>query len=58
MKYALNEPSISKLEKKYVVEALDSTWLSSNGLNTKIFERKFSKLTDNKFEIVLELILG
>ena len=54
MKYIINKPNLSKLEKKYVVEALDSTWLSSNGLNTKIFEKKFSKLTDNKFSIAVQ----
>ena len=47
MKYLINKPNISKLEKKYVLEALNSTWLSSNGSNNKIFEKKFSKFTKN-----------
>ena len=42
MKYFLNEPSISRLEKKYVSKALNANWLSINGENTKIFEKKFS----------------
>ena len=54
MKYIINKPNLSKLEKKYVNEALNSTWLSSNGLNTKIFEKKFSKLTNNKFSIAVQ----
>jgi dTDP-4-amino-4,6-dideoxygalactose transaminase len=40
MKYFLNEPSISRLEKKYVSKALNANWLSINGENTKIFEKK------------------
>jgi len=54
MKYLINKPNISKLEKKYVLEALNSTWLSSNGLNTKIFEKKFSKFTKNKNSLAVQ----
>jgi len=43
MKYIINKPNLSSLEKKYVLEALSSTWLSSGGKNTKIFEEKFAK---------------
>ena len=41
MKYSLNKPSISRLEKKYVNDVLKKGWLSSNGFHTKIFEDKF-----------------
>ena len=43
MKYIINKPNLSSLEKKYVLEAMDSTWLSSGGKNTKIFEERFAK---------------
>ena len=51
MKYALNEPSISKLEKKYVLNALDKNWLSINGDHTRIFEKKFSKYVGVKHSL-------
>jgi len=54
MKYIINRPNLSKLEKNYTLKALQSTWLSSNGKNTKIFEKKFSKLTKNKFSIAVQ----
>ena len=43
MKYYLNKPSQSNLEKKYVLDVLKSNWLSSNGKHTVEFEKKFSK---------------
>jgi len=47
-KIPLNLPSISKLEKKYVNEVIKSSWLSSNGKHTKMFEKKFSKFVGIK----------
>ena len=47
-KILLNIPSISKLEKKYVNEVIKSSWLSSNGKHTKMFEKKFSKFVGIK----------
>ena len=41
-------------EKKYVLNALKTTWLSSNGSNTKIFESKFSKITKNKYSLAVQ----
>ena len=54
MKYSLNLPSLSGLEKKYVLDVLDSGWLSSNGLHTQIFQKKFSKLIDRKFSLAVQ----
>ena len=54
MKYAINKPNLSNLEKKYVLNALKTTWLSSNGANTKIFESKFSKFTKNKYSLAVQ----
>ena len=54
MKYLINKPNLSSLEKKYVNQALDTTWLSSNGDNTKIFQRKFSNFIGNKFSLAVQ----
>lgn len=54
MKYIINKPNLSKLEKKYVLETLSSTWLSSGGKNTKIFEEKFAKYSGNKFALAVQ----
>jgi len=54
MKYLINKPNLSNLEKKYVLNALKTTWLSSNGSNTKIFENKFSKITKNKYSLAVQ----
>ena len=54
MKYLINKPNLSNLEKKYVLNALKTTWLSSNGSNTKIFESKFSKITKNKYSLAVQ----
>ena len=43
MKIRLNEPSISRLEFKYVNDVLKKGWLSSGGEHTKKFEKKLCK---------------
>jgi perosamine synthetase len=54
MKYLINKPNLSSLEKKYVNQALNTTWLSSNGDNTKIFQKKFSNFIGNKFSLAVQ----
>ena len=54
MKYLINKPNLSNLEKKYVLKALKSTWLSANGENTKIFEEKISKINKNKYSLAVQ----
>ena len=54
MKYPLNEPNLSKLEKEYVLEALDSGWLSSGGKHTQIFEQNFSKYLDINYAVAVQ----
>ena len=54
MKYLINKPNLSNLEKKYVLNALKSTWLSANGKNTKIFENKISKIIKNKYCLAVQ----
>ena len=48
MKYLINSPDISNLEKKYVSQALKEGWLSINGNNTKKFENKISNFLNIK----------
>ncbi len=43
-KYYLNEPFLKGNEKEYVLDVLNSGWLSINGKHTKIFEQKFAEL--------------
>ena len=54
MKYPLNIPSVSNLEKKYVNEAISQNWLSINGKNTNIFEKKFGILVKRKFTLAVQ----
>ena len=54
MKYLINSPSISSLEKKYVNEVLKSTWLSSNGVHTQEFEKKVCKFLGVKYSMAVQ----
>ena len=54
MKFSVNLPRIGKLERKYVNDAIDSNWLSSNGYHTKIFEQKISKYLNRKYAIAVQ----
>lgn len=49
----VNEPKIGELEKKYVVEALDSGWISSDGPFVEEFEKKFAHRVDRKFGVAV-----
>lgn len=42
------QPYIGEREKQYVMEALDSTWISSRGVFLDRFEREFSTYVDSK----------
>ncbi len=54
MKYLINTPYISNLEKKYVLEVLNKGWLSINGDNTKIFEKKFNNYLGTKYTVAVQ----
>lgn len=54
MKYLLNTPLVSNLEKKYVNDVLKSSWLSINGKHTKIFENKFKIFIGRKFCLAVQ----
>jgi perosamine synthetase len=54
MKFPLNIPSITNLEKKYVNNVLNTGWLSSGGIHTKIFEKKFSNIVECKYSLAVQ----
>ena len=43
------KPSITKLEKKYVNDCLDSEWISSKGKYVNLFEKRFAAQTNIKY---------
>ena len=53
-KYLINEPNLSDIEKKYVLDVIDSTWLSAGGKHTTIFEKKFSEYLGTKHSIAVQ----
>ncbi len=54
MKYILNKPNISLIEKKYVLDVLKSGWISSNGKHNMVAEKKFSKLVNKKYSLTVQ----
>src|SRR3989344_1652076 len=54
IKYFLNEPYIKGNEKEYVLDVIDSGWLSSNGKHTKIFEEKFAEMVGVKYALAVQ----
>ncbi len=49
LKYPVYQPSLSGNEKKYVMECLDSTWISSKGKYINQFEENFSEYLGIKY---------
>lgn len=45
------QPDLSGNEKKYVVDCLDSQWISSIGIYTEKFEKTFAEFVDSPFAI-------
>jgi perosamine synthetase len=45
LKYPVYQPSLKGNEKKYVVDCLESTWISSKGKYIGLFEEKFAGFT-------------
>ena len=54
IKYPINKPNISGLERKYVLDALDGGWLSSGGEHTVAFEKKFADYLGVKYAIAVQ----
>ena len=50
----LNHPSLSNLEKKYVLDVIKNKWLSSKGKHTKIFEKKLAKFIGLKYCLAVQ----
>jgi perosamine synthetase len=53
VKIPLYQPHVSKNQKKYVIDCLDSNWISSKGKYVELFEKSFSKFTNSKFSIAV-----
>ena len=45
MKIPVYQPSITSLEKQYVNDCLDSSWISSRGKYVNLFEKSFAEKT-------------
>lgn len=45
IKYPVSKPSLSALEREFVLDAMDSTWISSTGKYINRFEDEFAKRT-------------
>lgn len=52
-KYPVYQPNLTGNEKQYVVECLDSTWISSKGKFINKFENNFSKFTGIKNSVAV-----
>jgi perosamine synthetase len=52
--YPLNEPYLKWKEKEYVLDVLDSGWLSVKGKHTKIFEEKFAQMVGLKYALAVQ----
>jgi len=49
----VNEPLLKGNEKKYLIECIDSGWISSEGPFVKRFETEFSKKVNRKFGVAV-----
>ena len=53
-KYRLNEPFLKGKEKEYVLDVLESSWLSVKGEHTVAFERKFAEMVGTKYALAVQ----
>ena len=49
----VNTPKIGDLEKKLVMDCLDTGWISSEGAYVKNFEERFAELHNKKFGVAV-----
>jgi len=54
MKYYINEPYLKGKEKEYVLDVIESGWLSVKGKHTKIFEEKFAEMVGVKYALAVQ----
>lgn len=50
-KISISSPDLSDLERRYLVEAFDSSWISSTGQFVDRFEQKFADLTATRYAL-------
>ena len=48
----ISKPYVGKLEKKYSIEAIKSTWISSTGNYIEKFEKSFCKFNNSKYSFI------
>lgn len=53
MKIPLAQPDLSELEKEYVLDAVQSTWISSTGKYVTQFEEKFAEICGTRTSIAV-----
>ncbi len=53
-KYYLNEPYITEKEREYVLDVLESRWLSIKGKHVRVFEEKFAKMVGLKYALAVQ----
>ena len=49
----VNRPSFSSLEKKYLLNCINTGWVSSSGKFILEFENEFKKIVDRKFAVAV-----
>ena len=49
----VNEPLLKGNEKKYILQCIDSNWISSEGNFVQSFEKKFAKRIGKKYGIAV-----
>ena len=54
IRYLINQPNISELERKYVLDVLDKGWLSAGGEHTLAFEETFANYLGVKHAIAVQ----
>ena len=54
IKYRINEPALSDLEKEYVLDVLEQNWLSAGGKHTEDFEDLVSNYLDVNYAIAVQ----
>ena len=54
IKYRINEPALSDLEKKYVLDVLEQNWLSAGGNHTEDFENLVSSYLGVNYAIAVQ----
>ncbi len=54
MKYPLNTPLITSIETKFTRDVLKSGWISVGGKYNKLFEKKFGKIINKKYNLLVQ----